>query len=360
MDYAGRLTAVRQKLTEWEVDAVLISSEANRRWLSGFTGSNAQLLISQDQALLATDFRYFEQASRQAPDFTLFKHQRVASDSRKLFKTVAAKQIGIEGQYITLTQAADFRKLRTGIKWVSLPETLEPLRAIKSKAEKALMQNAAAITDQVMLQVPELIKPGMSEKQVAWELEKLMREAGADEMAFDIIVAAGSNSALPHHTPSERPLQIGDPIIIDMGAKLDGYHSDMTRSYYLGNEPSAQYWEIYNLVNEANNNVFQNLKPGLTLQATDALARDVIADGGYGDYFGHGLGHGVGLEIHEAPFLSPRAEEGDTIESGMNVTIEPGIYIPDWGGVRIEDFANLTDQGLVKINQCPKQPIIPV
>jgi Xaa-Pro aminopeptidase len=357
-DYAQRLTAVRQKLTEWEVDAVHITSEANRRWLSGFTGSNAQCLITANQAILATDSRYFERAKTEAPAFSLFKHERRAEDSRALFKLASASRIGIEKKHVTLDQAAKFRALRTGIKWVPLPETIEPLRAHKNATEMELMRQAAAMTDTVMAQIPNIARIGQTERQLAWELEKMLREAGADEMAFPIIVASGPNRALPHHAPSPRPLQAGDPLIVDMGAKLHGYHSDLTLSFHLGAEPSTQFWQIYNLVKQANENVFKNLRPGMALLETDALARNIINDAGFKDNFGHGLGHGVGLEIHEDPFLSPRAAKDAVIQAGMNITIEPGIYVPGWGGIRLEDFAYLAADGLQSISQCPKQPII--
>jgi len=359
-DAANRLTAVRQKLAEWQVDAVLITSEANRRWLSGFTGSNGQLLVTSDSATLATDFRYFERARIESPDFVLFKHQRQAKDDRALFESSGATRIGLEQKHVTLEQAAKWRGLNSGIEWVELPKTIEPLRAIKSAAEMKTMRKAAAITDQTMVHFPEIARPGMSEKQCAWELEKILREAGADDVAFPIIVASGPNSALPHHSPTERPLQAGDVIIVDLGAKLNGYHCDMTRSFYLGDEPSEQFWEVYHLVNQANENVFKNLKPDMPLKEVDALARDMIYQAGHEVHFGHGLGHGVGLEIHEDPFLSPRAQEGDTIVFGMTVTIEPGVYIPGWGGIRIEEFSFLLEDGLVPISQCPKQPIIPI
>lgn len=353
-----RLTAVRRKLETWQVDAVLITSAANRRWLSGFTGSNAQLLISNDAALLATDFRYFERASIEAPDFVLFKHDRQPEADRAFFKSIKAARIGIEQNHVTLAQAAEWRGLGTGIEWVPLPETVEPLRAIKTSAEIDVMRRAAAITDMAMSQFPHIARPGMSEKQAAWELEKIVREAGADDIAFPIIVASGPNSALPHYSPGERPLKEGDVIIVDIGAKIDGYHSDLTRTFYLGDEPTPKFWEIYSLVNQANDNVFQQLKPGITLREADGLIRDVITEAKYGEYFGHGAGHGVGLEIHEDPFLSPKAPADAKMLSGMNVTIEPGIYIPGWGGVRIEDFAYLTDEGLAYISHCDKLPVI--
>jgi Xaa-Pro aminopeptidase len=357
-EYQGRLTAVRQNLTEWQVDALLISSPANWRWLSGFTGSNAMLLITPEKAIIATDFRYHERARIETPHFELFKHERTAKHDRAFFKAVNAARIGVEQKHVTLEQAAKWRKLRTGIQWKPLPETVEPMRAIKTAGEIEIMRRAAVITDQAMSQFPEIARPGLTEKQLAWELEKIMREAGADGTAFPTIVASGPNSALPHHTTGGRKLQIGDVIIVDMGAKLDGYHSDLTRTFYLGNEPSSQFWDIYNLVYRAQQNVFANLRSGMTLREADALARDLIHKAGHKEHFGHGLGHGVGLDIHEDPFLSPRAPESATIEAGMNVTVEPGIYIPGWGGIRLEEFALVTHKGLELISHCPYQPII--
>lgn len=351
-----RLTAVRQKLSAWQVDALLLTSPANRRWLSGFTGSNAMLLITAEKALLATDSRYYERAKMEAPCFELFKHERTRKDDRTFFLSAGVRHIGIEKKQVTLEQAAKWRSARSGVKWKPLPETIEPMRALKTAAEVALLRRAAAISDQAMAQFPEIARPGLTEKQLAWELEKCMHNLGADGPAFPTSVASGPNSALPHHTTGERRLQAGDVIIVDMGAQLGGYHSDLTRSFYLGAEPPARFWELYNLVYQAQQNVFTHLRPGMTLRQADALARDLIYNAGHKQHFGHGLGHGVGLEIHEEPFLSPRALETATIQAGMNVTIEPGIYIPGWGGIRLEDLAVVTDGGLESISQCPFQP----
>jgi Xaa-Pro aminopeptidase len=356
--HQDRLAAVRHKLSEWQVDAILITSPANRRWLSGFTGSNAMLLISPEKALIATDFRYYERAKMETPHFELFKHERTPKHSRAFFKAGKAARIGVEQKHVTLEKAAKWRKLRTGIQWKPLAETVEPMRAIKTADEIALMRRAAVITDQAMSQFPEIARPGLSEKQLAWELEKIMREAGAEGTAFPTIVASGPNSALPHHTTSDRKLQTGDVIIVDMGAKLDGYHSDLTRSFYLGSEPSSQFWDVYNLVYRAKENVFTSLRPGMALRQADALGRDLIYKAGHKEHFGHGLGHGVGLDIHEDPALSPRAPEEAAIEAGMTVTIEPGIYIPGWGGVRLEEFALVTGSGLELLSHCPYQPVI--
>lgn len=354
-----RLTATRALLCAWRVDALYVTGESNRRWLSGFDGSNGQLLITQTQAILATDFRYCQQATQQAPAFALFKHQRTPESTAELFKQAQAQTIALEASHLTLRQAAELRQNKelAGIAWVELAETIEPLRALKDEAELAAIQAAAAITDAVMARVNDLAQAGMSERTLAWELEKELRAAGADGLAFPIIVASGPNSALPHHRAGQRPLQTGDVLVVDMGVRLNGYHSDLTRTFYLGKAPPAEFWRVYDLALAAHTAVFQQAHPGLTAAAVDALARNVIKDAGYGEQFGHGLGHGVGLEIHEAPFLSSRSG-GTAVLSGMTATIEPGIYLPEWGGIRIEDLAYFTADRLLPLSQCPKEPII--
>ncbi len=356
--FEQRLAAIRQKFDEWQVDGLLISSAHNRRWLSGFTGSNGQLLITQDKALLATDFRYWEQAAAESPTFELFKHRRTDEDNAALFATAGATVVGIEAQHITLAEQAKLDKIED-VAWDPLMETAESLRKIKSPGEIETIRAAAAITDQAMRQVNAIARPGMTERALAWELEKLMHEAGADGMAFDVIVASGPNAALPHHHPGRRQFQTGDTLIVDMGARLDGYHSDMTRTFYLGNEPDEQFWSVYHLVQEAQTAVLDQIKPGMSGKEVDALARDVITAAGHGDHFGHGLGHGLGLFIHEDPFLSTRTEK-EILASGMAITIEPGVYLPGWGGVRIEDLILITEGGFEYLSHCPKRPIIPV
>ena len=347
--------AVRARFDEWQVDGLLISHAANRRWLSGFTGSSGQLLITQEQAFLATDARYWEQATQEAPAYTLFKHQRTAEDAERFIKTAQVNRIGLEARHTTLFESRKVQRIEA-INWVALSETVEGLRAVKTAVEIEAIQAAAAITDYAMAQVNQLAKPGMTEKQLAWELEKIMREAGAEAMAFPIIVASGPNSALPHYRTGDRPLQSGDTIIIDMGVELNGYCSDLTRTFYLGSEPSPQFDRIYELVHLAQKIALENLRPGMTSQEGDALAREVIEDAGHKEHFGHGLGHGVGLEIHEAPNLTWRHEE--KIPAGSIITIEPGIYLTGWGGIRIEDLICLTEDGPLLLSQCPKAPLI--
>ena len=350
-----RLTAVRAKFAEWQVDGLLISNPANRRWLSGFTGSSGQLLVTADKAILATDGRYWQQAEQQSPAFTLFRHQRTAEDALHFIRSAQVANIGLEARHTTLSEWHQLNKFE-GIHWVPLPQTTEVFRGMKTAVEREAIKAAAAITDLAMSQVHKLVKLGMTEKQLAWELEKTMREAGADGMAFPVIVASGPNSAFPHHHAGERPLQIGDILLIDMGAELNGYKSDLTRTFYLGSQLSEQFRYIYNLVQMAQTNAITNLRPGMTSQEGDTLAREVIEDAGYAENFGHGLGHSLGLEIHESPGLSWRLEE--QIPVNAIITIEPGIYISGWGGVRIEDLIHLTEDGSILISQCPKIPLL--
>ena len=325
------------------------------RWLSGFTGSAGWLLVTLDAALLATDFRYWSQAEVQAPNFTLF---RLTQENQlpDLLATVAPATVGVEAQHLTLSTFADLQKVE-GIEWKPLEKTVEPRRAVKSATEIERIRSAAAITDRVMGSVASLARPGQTEEELAWLLEKSLRENGADGVAFPIIVASGPNAAFPHHRPGSRTLQIGDPIIVDMGAALDGYNSDLTRTFYLGEEPTAQFWDIYRLTLAAQTAALDGMAASMTGREIDALARDVITAAGHGDHFGHGLGHGVGLAVHEDPRLSSRAEKS-RVPAGAITTVEPGVYLPGWGGVRLEDLVLVTGDGIELLSQCPKEPLI--
>lgn len=352
-----RIAYVRTRLEEWQVDAVLLGSPTNRRWISGFTGSFGWTLISAETAILGTDFRYWEQAKREAPDFTLFRWQRSEGTATWRDFLAGVAVVGIEAQHVTLAEFAQLQQIE-GIAWVKLDKTVETAREVKSAEEIAKIRAAAAITDYAMVQVHRLARPGMTEKQLAWELEKVMRSNGADGLAFETIVASGPNGARPHHRPTDRELQIGDNITIDMGAKLDGYYSDMTRAFFLGDEPDTHFWDVYNLVLEAQQSALNAMQAGMRGNEVDALARDIIATAGHADHFGHGLGHGVGLEIHEWPRLGKT--EKDAIPVNAVVTVEPGVYLPDWGGVRIEDLVVVTETGVEYLSTCPKEPVIPV
>lgn len=353
-----RLSAIRANFDDWQVDALLLTSPANRRWASGFTGSAAHLLIGRDRAVLATDSRYWERAAQEAPAYEVFQLRDSKDDMRNFLALAGGPRIGLEARHVTLA----FHKqlaANEGVAWVPLPATVEALRAVKSADELAAIRVAARLTDVAVALVPQLARPGITERAVAWELEKAMREAGAESVAFDIIVASGPNSALPHHHPGDRQLQAGDIVIVDLGAQVDGYKSDLTRSFYLGETAGDAFWGLYNTVSAAHQAAVAGIRPGVTGKAVDALARDLITAAGHGDHFGHGTGHGVGLEIHEEPRFS-RLAEGTVIPAGAVMTVEPGIYLPGYGGVRIEDLLLVTADGAEYLSAAPQTPLIAI
>jgi len=358
--YETRLAQVRDNLSGWGVEGLLLGNSYNRRWLSGFTGSTGWLLVTADKAMLGTDSRYWEQASSQAPEFELFELKGHFSDALARFiESAGATHLGLEARYITLEQFEQLSN-NTEVSWDKLLETVESFRSVKSREEIETIRRAAAITDATMSQVKDIVKLGMSELELAWELEKGLREKGASGMAFPAIVASGPNGARAHHEPGSRQLQAGDTLIIDMGAMLDGYCSDLSRTFYLGESPDEQFQEIYGLVLKSQEAALSNMTVGLTGKQIDSFSRDVIDAGGFGDEFGHSLGHGLGLAVHEMPpRLSPFADDSQ-IEENMVVTVEPGIYISEWGGVRIEDLVHFTESGIEFLSKCPKEPIIPV
>ncbi len=338
-----KLNNLRQKFDQDDLglDAILISSPENRRYMSGFTGSAGWLLISRDDATLATDFRYVEQAGKQAPDFRIHRTAPGLGWFPEWTAEHNVKRIGFESDDVTISLHNAFRKAADESETTNHPELIptsgivEQLRVYKDADELALLAKAIEIADEAIDEVAPRIEPGITEEGVAWELEKAMRERGAEMISFDTIVGAGANGALPHHRADDTVIKPNDAIVIDMGAKYEGYCSDLTRTIFVG-EPDAKFRRIYDIVLQAQLAAEEQVRAGMTGEEADAIARDIIAEAGHGDDFGHSLGHGVGLAVHEFPRLGPRAE--DTLEDGMVFTIEPGIYLPGWGGVRIEDI----------------------
>lgn len=354
--YKLRLQNIRQLIADQGIDALLVTYPANRRWLSGFRGSSGRLIITSKQAVLATDSRYWEQAQTQAPDFELFKDKRQHEDTVELLKQIGVERIGFEAHHVSVAEFDDLARI-DGVTWVPMDRPIEPFRQVKTEIELKTIRAAAAIADQAMSLVPQFAVPGISERALAWELEKKMRESGADGVAFDTIVAFGSNSALPHYRPDDRILHLGDIILVDMGAELNGYKSDMTRTFFLGVPEDERFLTIFNLVNSALNETVGKLKPGVNSKEAHQMAIDIIDKGGYRESFSHGLGHGVGLDIHEAPWLSV-ARPPVELAPGMAITVEPGIYLPGWGGVRIEDLILITETGSETLSHYPKEPLI--
>lgn len=344
----NRLDRLREELTNKGLDAILVSNPDNRRYLSGFTGTAGYLLISSEEAYLATDFRYTEQAHAQAPHFQILRTSSNWMWLVELLSNSNLKKLGFESQHMTMDA---FQTLRESVRrspalgalsLAAVKGLVEGLRIVKDAAELALIQRAIDVADGAMEAVCPTIEPGHTEKEVAWRLEKAMRELGAESISFDTIVAAGPNGAMPHHQPTDYPISAREPVVIDMGAKVGGYCSDISRTICLG-EPDDTFRRIYDIVLGSQLTAINTVQAGMTTGDADGLSRTVIAEAGYSDNFGHSLGHGVGLAIHESPGVGPNTN--GSLEKGMVFTVEPGIYISGWGGVRIEDIVVLESGG---------------
>jgi Xaa-Pro aminopeptidase len=352
-----RLDRFVARLPEREVDAVLVSAPENRRYLSGFTGSAGQLLVSGERAVLVTDSRYSEQATNQATEFQVHQVRGGWDWLMEQLKESGIKRLGFESQNMTVSSynnLLDALKEETELSGVSLipvTEVADDQRMIKDSAELALLQRAIDASDKAMELVCPAIAEGMTEREVAWRMEVAMRDAGADTISFDTIVAAGPNGAMAHHQPTDQVIKRGEPIVIDMGARVGGYCSDITRTVVVG-EPDDMFHKIYSIVLGAQLTAINTAKIGMTGEECDSLARNVISDAGYGDNFGHSLGHGVGLAVHEGPRVSPKS----TDSLGLNTvfTVEPGIYISGWGGIRIEDIVILGEDGATPLSRASK------
>jgi Xaa-Pro aminopeptidase len=352
-----RLIALRYALAAHGWDAFIVSQPENRRYLSGFTGDSGLLVITAAKALLLTDFRYIEAATRQAPDFEIVRLTRAASALwPTLFDDLSVKNVGFESAHITVSEFQRWRDASVDVNWNSTESVVETLRMVKEPAELDVIRRAARLGDEALAYVLDRLHPSMTERDVAWQLEMYMRTHGAEAVSFDLIVGSGPNGAMPHATTSDRRLQTGEPIVIDMGALVDGYHSDLTRTVCLG-QPDARWIELHDLVQRAQLAVEAALRPGMTGQQADGIAREIIAAAGLGDAFGHGLGHGVGLAIHEGPRLGTTST--DVLLPGMVVTVEPGVYLPDQGGIRIEDMAIITEKGCEVLSQATKDWVLP-
>lgn len=342
MKISHRLEKLRQKLTEKEVDGILISQPENRYYLSGFSGSWGFLLVSPKEAILATDFRYIEQAKIQAPGYEVFRITTDISDLSPKITDLNLSRLGFEAGHMTFSfyhkLSNLFKEKQAPLKLIPLEGLVESLRAVKEPEELELITRAAEIGDKAFAYIETKIQPGMTEKEIAWEIEKFIREYGSQAVPFEIIVASGPNAALPHARPSDRVINPGEPVLMDIGAKLNGYASNLTRTICLGT-PDTTFKKVYDIVLGAQLTAIAIIKEGMTGKQADSFARTVIEQSGYAEAFGHGLGHGVGLAVHESPGLG--LTSNDVLTSGMVFTIEPGIYLPGWGGVRIEDLVVL-------------------
>jgi Xaa-Pro aminopeptidase len=334
--------------------ACLVTNQVNLRYLTGFTGSNGALLVLPDGvAVLATDGRYAEQAAGESPDVEILVTRDVAGD---LVRRAVANGIGrlaIERRHVTLAAADRLTETAGSVELVDLGDTVEQLRTVKDDAELEALRQACTVTDDVFTVVLQRLRPGVTERDISWALAEEMHQRGASP-AFASIVAFGANSARPHHQPTDRALQPGDLVKLDFGALVDGYHADMTRTVVAG-EPAGWQKELHDVVRDVQQSLRAEVRAGAVPADLDAHMRARIGSSGH--EVAHGLGHGVGLEIHEAPFLVDKSP-ADTLVERVPVTVEPGIYLPGRGGVRIEDTVVVTAEGAESLTRSPRELLV--
>jgi Xaa-Pro aminopeptidase len=355
-NHAVRRDRLRALVASLPVDAMLVTRLVNVRYLSGFTGSNAALLVTADDAVLATDGRYITQSEQQAPDLERVIDRRCATALVERSRKDGIGRLAFEAHDVTVELHKTLRSTGEGVELVASGALVEELRAVKDEDEIALLRQACAIGDRALTELLATIAPGRTEREIGRDLESRMLDNGATGIAFETIVATGPNSAVPHHRPTDRAVAAGDLLKIDFGALYDGYHADCTRTVVVAAEPTGWQREVYGLVREAQRAGRRALAPGADAREVDAAARDVITAAGYGEAFSHGLGHGVGLEIHEAPLIGydSDARLGDRTP----VTVEPGVYLPGRGGVRIEDTLVVRDGGPELLTTTPKDLMV--
>ncbi len=353
----NRLARIRKQFEKNRVDAVLLTNLENIRWASGFTGSAATAVVTHDRAVIAIDSRYTLQAKEECPIFEVILPAGGALAAVNEVLTEAnVSAVGFEADSVTVSRRKQIRKaIASSIKLVPTSRLVEDLRYIKDAGEIAILSEATKLTDQCFSHLISWVKPGITERRVAFEIYKYFYENGADKLAFSSIVATGPHAAHPHAQPSDAVLKVGHMLKLDFGASVKGYSADITRTIFLG-EPSNKQREVYNTVLGAQMAAIEAIRPGKKGSEIDAVARGYIKDHGYGEFFGHGLGHSLGAEVHDGPALAPSSKL--VLEPGMVLTVEPGIYIEGWGGVRIEDDIVVTDSGCDILTKSTKEIVV--
>lgn len=349
MNYPGRQAALRQALADRGVDALIVVSPANVRYLTGFTGEG--LLLAGETMLLSSDSRYRAEAKVAQVTETVCEPKGHWAGIARLVREAGYCRVALEAQHTSVAVLEDLGKELDSVEFVPLRKAIEPLRQRKSEAEIDLLRRAARVTDKAL---EDFLAGGplrQSEKLARLDLVRLMLERGAEREAFETIVACGPGSAEPHHTSRDTLLEGPAPLKIDLGACVAGYCADLTRTVYLGT-PDTTFRKAYTVVYEAQQHALEAVRAGVAARDVDRAARQVIEEAGFGNNFGHGVGHGVGLEVHEGPRLGATSE--DILEEGQVVTIEPGVYLQGWGGVRIEDLVVVRCDGAEVLSQAPK------
>ncbi|MDH5638477.1 MAG: Xaa-Pro peptidase family protein [Nitrospinota bacterium] len=342
-------------LADWDLyDALMVTSMKNVRYLTGFSGTAGVLLLARDEAWLITDFRYVTQAAEQTYGITIHEAKDSQAAVEQLASRLGIKSIGFEADHMAVSSLGKLEAKLDGIRLEPTEGVVEQARLVKDEAELEALDRLVDILGESIEFARSLIQPGALERDIAIELETAMRKKGADGPAFEMIVASGARGALPHGVASAKAVEKGDAVTLDWGARGWGYHSDNTRTF-LSSDGDKLITEIYKVVLEANEAAIDAIRPGVPLNQVDDVARSIIVRAGYGDYFGHGTGHGVGLDIHEEPKVSTVSLTD--ARPGMVFTVEPGIYVPGVGGVRIEDMVLVTQTGhRVMSERIPKSP----
>lgn len=359
--YGKRVRLLLERLAQRSLSGIFIFQPENRRYFSGFKPSDPQLnessgflIIGKDLALLGTDPRFEGEAQKQAKGFYPFIYRKglEASWPEIQDRLQSLKGLAFEGQAVSFYTYQRLKRLlrpkRGPFSFLPTYQLVEEIRAEKDRQEIAAVRRSLFITEGAFQAVQKILRPGKTEKEIAWQVKQWIHQKGGDDLAFEPIVASGPNAALPHAEPTEREVKKGEPILFDLGSKWQGYCSDLSRTVFLG-PPTDRFKEVYSLVRQAQIRAERGIRAGITTADADALARSVIEKGGYGQYFKHSLGHGVGLATHELPSLSP--VKPAPLNTGMVVTIEPGIYLPGWGGVRLEDMVVIQKKGVKVLNQ---------
>ncbi len=341
-----------------EADAVLITSDINRRYFTGMKSSAGVVLAFHEKAYLLIDFRYLEKAMEIVTDCEVIEQIKLPEQITELLKKHNAKSIAVESMDMTIQRLNLFKESLPDIEFITtdeLSKTVYDMRTVKTETEIEKIQKAQQLAEKAFDEALNFIKAGVTEREIALLLDNYMIKSGAEAISFDTIALTGKNTSMPHGVPTDCTVQNDDFVLMDFGAVYDGYHSDMTRTVCVG-KPTAEMEEVYNIVLDAQLKALEFIKSGITGAEADSVARNYIADKGFGEAFGHSLGHGVGMEIHEYPNASQRSKT--VFEKNMIVTVEPGIYLPGKFGVRIEDFVVVTENSCRNLTNCPKKLII--
>ncbi len=357
---SARLDALRRALAVHDpaIDALFLTDIGNLGYVSGFTGSTAQAVVTPTEALFITDARYTLRAQAECGGFEIIQTPAGSGGYGDALKAVlearpGVKRLGFEANTVTVSQFESLRALVPGLEWIPTKDIVETLRLVKDAEEIALIQNAITVAETAMETVKPLLRPGIREQDFALELEFAMRKLGASGAAFDTIVASGTNGAHPHHHAGPRPLVAGDFVTIDWGATVNGYNSDITRTYAIEAVTEKQR-EVYAVVLEAQQRAIAAIRPGKTGKEIDAIARDYLTEQGYGEAFGHSLGHSLGRSVHDGPGFSVRSDTL-VLSPGMVMTVEPGVYLEGWGGLRLEEDVMVTENGCEVLTHLPNR-----